>query len=306
MRTRHLSRRTEQAYVGWIRRFIGFHRRRHPREMGEREVGEFLTSLAVHENVSASTQNQALAALQFLYLDVLGMPFSVGALVTRAKRGRRLPEVLSRAEVARVLAQLSGRARLVATLLYGSGLRLEECLSLRVKDVDAVERIVSVRAGKGNKDRMSVLPEGAVAAMLVQLGRVRQLHASDAAAGVEVPLPDAFERKQPSAGRELGWQWVFPASRPTGEIGAHPVRYHLHPSVIQREMSRAVKAAGITKRAGCHTLRHSFATHLLESGYDIRTIQQLLGHRDVRTTMIYTHVSRRGSLGVVSPADGLG
>lgn len=321
MRIRHLSRATEETYVAWIRRFIVYNNRRHPREMAEREVGAFLTALAVRGNVSASTQNQALAALQFLYVDVLGVPITLGGDVVRAKRPHRLPEVLTKAEVGLVLANMSGVSWLVASLLYGSGLRIGECLALRVKDVDVAERVITVRGGKGDKDRMTVLAESMRAPLMEQLGVVRALHVRDFASGsVVVPLPYALGRKFPGASRELGWQWMFPASRlvirasqlTLREVGqlslpedGRMVRWHLHPSVVQRSVASAVRGVGITKRAGCHTFRHSFATHLLEAGYDIRTVQQLMGHRDVRTTMIYTHVTKRGSLGVRSPGDGL-
>ena len=321
IRTRHFSAATEDSYVGWIRRYIDFHQRRHPRQMGEREVGAFLTDLAVRGAVAASTQNQALAALQFLYNEVLGIGLGIGDDVVRARRDRRVPEVLTRAEVSAVLNEMTGAPRLVASMLYGSGLRISECLSLRVKDVDVAERILTVRQGKGGKDRMTVLSESAAAPVAAQLGKVRTLHARDLASGrVVVPLPAALNRKYPRAATELGWQWLFPASRVImraselmdRELGrlsfpddARMVRWHMHPSVVQRSVALALRAAGIVKRAGCHTFRHSFATHLLESGYDIRTVQQLLGHRDVRTTMIYTHVTKKGSLGVRSPGDSL-
>jgi integron integrase len=321
MRARHLSRATEEAYVGWIRRFVVHHGRRHPREMGEREVGAFLTALAVEGHVASSTQNQALAALQFLYNEVLALPIAVGGDVVRAKRPHRLPEVLSRREVAAVLGELHGTPHLVASLLYGSGLRLGECLSLRVKDVDVVERIVTVRGGKGDKDRMTVISETTIPALVVQLAGARALHAADVASNrVVLPLPGALARKHRHAITGAGWQWLFPATRlvtraselserdlgsATIPSGSSMVRWHLHPSVVQRAVAVAVRAAGIVKRAGCHTFRHSFATHLLESGYDIRTVQELLGHTDVRTTMIYTHVTKKGSLGVRSPGDEL-
>jgi integron integrase len=321
IRTHHFSAATEAAYVGWIRRFIHFHQRRHPREMGEREVGAFLTALAVDANVAASTQNQALAALQFLYNEVLGIALGIGDDVIRAKRPHRLPEVFTRAEVSALFAELTGTPRLVAAMLYGSGLRISECLSLRVKDVDIAERIVSVRRGKGAKDRMTVLSENVVVPVAEQLGKVRELHARDLASRrVVVPLPSALHRKYPRASTELGWQWLFPASRvimraselTERELGHltfpeddRMVRWHMHASVVQRAVAVGIRMAGIVKRGGCHTLRHSFATHLLEAGYDIRTVQQLLGHRDVRTTMIYTHVTKKGSLGVRSPGDAL-
>lgn len=321
IRTRHFSRATEVVYLGWIRQFVEFHGRRHPRDLGEREVGAFLTSLAVARHVASSTQNQALAALQFLYTEVLEQPLAIGADIVRAKRPHRVPEVLTRMEVSAVINEMKGLPWLVTLMLYGSGLRVGECLALRVKDVDVTERVVTVRGGKGAKDRMTVLSDNAIAPLMVQIGNVRELHARDNASNrVIVPLPHALGRKYPSASRELGWQWLFPATRlvtraselTTRELGTLTlppegtmVRFHLHPSVVQRAVRAAVRAAGVTKHVGCHTFRHSFATHLLESGYDIRTVQQLLGHRDVRTTMIYTHVSKKGSLGVRSPGDSL-
>ncbi|MEO7455288.1 MAG: integron integrase [Gemmatimonadaceae bacterium] len=321
MRTKHLSAATEEAYVGWIRRYIAFHQKKHPREMGEPEVGAFLSDLAVRGHVASATQNQALAALQFLYNEVLGLPLNIGDDVTRAKRPHRLPEVFSKREVAIVLAHLSGTPRLVASLLYGAGLRIGECMALRVKDVDLTERVLTVRSGKGGKDRMSVVPEAVVAALSEQLGVVRDLHARDRATNsVVVPVPTALVRKYPRANTDLAWQWVFPATRlvmraselTDRDLGENTfpndgrmVRWHLHQSVVQRAVGNAVRNSGITKRAGCHTFRHSFATHLLEAGYDIRTVQVLMGHRDVRTTMIYTHVTKRGSLGIRSPFDAL-
>lgn len=319
MRTRHLSAATEEAYVGWIRRYIAFHGRRHPRELADAEVGAFLSHLAVKGRVASSTQNQALAALQFLYNEVLGRPISVGGDVARAKRPHRLPEVFTRGEVAAVLSRLDGRPRTVANLLYGAGLRVGEALALRVKDVDLSERVLTVRSGKGGKDRMSVIPDSAVAALESQLAEVRGLHVRDLASrSVVVPVPTAIARKYPRSATDLAWQWLFPSSRlitraselTDRELGentfpgdARMVRWHMHQSAVQRAVAVALRAAGITKRAGCHTFRHSFATHLLEAGYDIRTVQELLGHSDVRTTMIYTHVSKRGALGVRSPAD---
>jgi len=305
IRTRHLSPRTEEAYVFWIRRFILFHRKRHPAEMAAPEVSEFLSSLAVQGHVAASTQNQALCALLFLYRHVLGVDLPWLEEVVRAKRPVRLPVVLSREEVAALLQYLHGVKRLAGGLLYGSGLRLLECLRLRVKDVDFGRNEIVVRAGKGDRDRRTMLP----AALKDPLGRlveaVRCQHQRDLAAGAGwVVLPHALGRKYPNAGREWGWQWVFPATRihfdrETGQRRRH----HLHESVLQRAVREAVLRAGIAKPAGCHTFRHSFATHLLEDGYDIRTVQELLGHRDVATTMIYTHVLQRGAMGVRSPMD---
>ena len=305
VRLRHLSPRTEQTYAGWVKRFVRYHGCRHPREMGDREIGHFLTSLAVDANVSASTQNQALAALLFLYREVLGIPVAVGDDTVRAKRGHRLPEVMTREEATRIIGMRSGTPRIVALLLYGSGLRLEESLTLRVKDIDFSTRSILVRSGKGNKDRRTVLADGAGKALHGHLELVRRLHARDLAAGWgNVAMPEALARKYPSGAAEWGWQWVFPARRRYVEIGTGVVRrHHLDPSVMQRAMKEAVRADGMTRRVSCHTFRHSFATHLLERGYDIRTVQELLGHSDVRTTMIYTHVLNRGALGVRSPAD---
>jgi integron integrase len=304
MRTRHYSRRTEAAYVAWVRRFIEFHGRRHPRDLGDAEVSAFLSALAVDGAVSAGTQNQALAALLFLYRHVLDAPLAMGRTVVRAKRPRRVPVVMTPEEVWRVIGAMDGACQLAATLLYGSGLRLAECLALRVKDVDFGAREITVRGGKGAKDRRTMLPDSAVEPLERHLASVARLWRRDHRAGhAGVELPHAMARKYPGASREWGWQWVFPASRIyVGKDGARR-RHHLHETVLQRAVHDAVRAAGITKRATCHTFRHSFATHLLAAGYDIRTVQELLGHSDVRTTMIYTHVLNRGGRGVRSPAD---
>ena len=304
---RHLSPRTEQAYLGWVRRYVRHCGGRHPRDLGDRDVGDFLTTLAVDRKVSASTQNQALAALLFLYREVLGISIGVGEHAVRAKRGRRLPEVMTRSEVSAVIAAMTGVTRLAARLLYGSGLRVEECLSLRVKDIGFTERTILVRAGKGNKDRRTVLPDSVASDLQPHLVLVRRLHERDLAAGQgAVALPDALLRKFPAAPTEWGWQWVFPARRRYVERGTGIVRrHHMDASVLQHAVRDAVRTAGIAKRVSCHTFRHSFATHLLERGYDIRTVQELLGHTDVRTTMIYTHVLGRGALGVRSPGDDL-
>jgi len=307
MRLRHFSARTEEAYLGWIRRYIRFHGVRHPGEMGARDVSAFLTHLAVRRRVSASTQNQALNALLFLYREVLGRPGVELEGVVRARRSVLVPVVLSRGEVAALLEHLHGVPWLVATLLYGGGLRLNECLELRVKDVDFARRQVAVRGGKGRKDRMTTLPERVIPELETHLDRVRAQHAADVTRGEgRVVLPDAVAGKYPGAAEAWAWQFVFPASRICRDARyGPPTRYHLHESVIQRAVTDAVRRAGLAKRASCHTLRHSFATHLLEAGHDIRTVQALLGHADVSTTMIYTHVLRRGALGVRSPADGL-
>jgi integron integrase len=309
LRVRRYSGRTEEAYVGWVRRYVHFAGRQHPRELGVGDVRKFLTALAVEGRVSASTQNQARAALVFLYRDVLNSPLDEAADgVVRAKRPVRLPVVLTPDEARAVLRQLDGTARLVALLLYGSGLRLLEALRLRVKDLDLERRELLVRGGKGAKDRVTVLAESACGALVEQLARVRRLHTRDLArGGGRVVLPDALGRKAPTLAADWGWQWVFPAARPYEDAvtGARR-RHHLHETAVQRAVRMAMLRAGVTKRATCHTFRHSFATHLLEDGYDIRTVQELLGHRDVRTTMLYTHVLNRGGRGVRSPADGMG
>jgi integron integrase len=307
IRTRHLSYNTEQAYVGWIKRFIFFHKKRHPREMGESEIGQFLSSLATDAHVAASTQNQALNALLFLYKEVLEQKVGFIQGVVRAKRATRLPVVLTKEEVQRVIQCVNGTPWLMAMLLYGAGLRLMECCRLRVKDVDFSRNQIVVRAGKGNKDRYTMLPLAAKEPLLRHLQVVKRQHEEDLHQGLgRVSLPYALEHKYPNAGKEWGWQWVFPATshyadRLTGERRRH----HLHESVLQKAVKDTRLKAGIAKPAGPHTFRHSFATHLLEDGYDIRTVQELLGHADVSTTMIYTHVLNRGGKGVRSPADGL-
>ena len=305
MRLRHYSHRTEATYVGWIVRYLRFHRYRNPIELGGAGIASFLSHPAQRGRVSASTQNQALSALLFLYREVLGVPPGHIGGIVRAKRPKKLPLVLAKAEVRLVLAELSGAKRLIAALLYGSGLRLMECLRLRVKDIDFEANRIIMREAKGGRDRVTMLPARLKPALRAHLERVRAVHARDRAGGAGgVELPAALGRKYPRAGAEWGWQWVFPAARQywdrtTGERRRH----HLDPSAVQRSVTAAVRASGIAKRASCHTLRHSFATHLLEDGYDIRTIQELLGHKDVSTTMIYTHVLNRGGRGVRSPMD---
>ena len=304
-RVRHYSRRTERAYLAWIRRFIFFHGKRHPAEMGAREITKFLSALAVEGNVAASTQNQALSALLFLYRDVLEQDLPWLDDVVRAKRPARLPVVLTREEVRSLLSQMRGVPRLMALLLYGAGLRLLECARLRVKDVDFARNQLVVRGGKGDKDRVTMLPAVVKTELARHIEAMKHQHEKDLQCGAGwVELPSALARKYPNAGREWPWQWVFPATRIYVEraTGQHR-RHHLHESVLQRAVREALLRTAIPKRASCHTFRHSFATHLLEDGHDIRTVQELLGHRDVSTTMIYTHVLNRGPAGVQSPAD---
>jgi integron integrase len=308
IRLKHYSLRTEQAYVDWIKRFIWHHGKRHPGDMGAPEVEAFLTHLAVAGKVAASTQNQAKSALLFLYREVLesDLPWLDG--VESAKAPKRLPVVLTVAEVQAVLSRLSGTHWLIGCLLYGTGMRIMECLRLRVKDVEFARGEILVRDGKGFKDRVTMLPESAAAPLREHLTRVQALHERDMAEGVPpVFLPYALGRKYPNGGREWGWQFVFPAAGlavdPRTGIAR---RHHVQDQAFQRAMKQAVLDAGLAKPATPHTLRHSFATHLLESGYDIRTVQELLGHSDVKTTMIYTHVLNRGGRGVVSPLDRVG
>jgi integron integrase len=301
---RHYSPRTAKVYVGWARRLVSYHRR-HPRELGPAEVKAFLDSLANERGVSASTHQQALCAIVFLYRHVLGVEPPWIDELARPRRTPRLPVVLNREEVGRILAQMNGVPKLMAELLYGSGLRLLECACLRVKDIDFGAGHLLIRDTKGQKDRITVLPQRVRAALRDHLERVRRQHDADRRAGAGyVELPGALRVKYPNLGREWPWQWVFPATRwyaerTTGEWRRH----HLHETVLQRAFRVAVHAAGVAKHATCHCIRHSFATHLLEAGYDIRTIQELLGHRDVATTMVYTHVLNRGPLGVRSPLD---
>jgi integron integrase len=307
LRVRHYSPRTEETYVAWVRRFVKFHGTRHPADLEAGDVARFLSHLADARHVSAATQNQALAALLFLYRDVLGRDFGWLTDVVRAKRARRLPVVLTRDEVRRVLDRMAGATRLMAQLLYGSGLRLSECTSLRVKDVDLERRQLTVRAGKGNRDRITVLPDLAAAALAPHLERGRALHQRDLGAGAgRTTLPDALARKYPAAEGEWAWQYVFPSRQLVWDARESVWRrHHVDETVLQRAVKAAVRQAQLSKRVSCHTFRHSFATHLIEDGYDIRTVQELLGHRDVNTTMIYTHVLNRGGRGVRSPADRL-
>jgi integron integrase len=305
IRLRHYSLRTEHAYVYWVRYFIRFHGMRHPREMGGEEVTAFLTQLATVRNVAAATQNQALAALLFLYKEVLGIELPWLDGIHHAKRPRRLPVVLTKSEMRALLASMDGTHGLMASLMYGTGMRLMECLALRVKDVDLERREITIRQGKGGKDRRTVLPTTLIDPMRSHLARVREVFAADRAAQVPgVELPGSYGRKNPNAGKMWGWHWVFPQARlsidPRSGIRR---RHHVYEQTFSRSLSRAARSADLTKPISAHVLRHSFATHLMESGYDIRTVQELLGHKDVSTTMIYTHVLNRGGRGVVSPLD---
>jgi integron integrase len=307
LRSRHYSKRTEDSYVVWITRYILFHKLRHPEEMAEAEVNQFLTHLAVKMEVAAATQNQALCALLFLYRHVLTRELGELGDVIRARRSKRLPVVLTREEVKVVFSQLKGEQRLIAILMYGTGMRLMECLRLRVKDIDFGFGEILIRQGKGDKDRRTMLPDRLKGSLREHLQRVKQIHGLDLAAGHgRAALPYSLSRKYPNASREWGWQFVFPqAKRWVNQETKEQGRHHIDPSIVQKAIKGAVREAGIAKPATSHSLRHSFATHLLEDGYDIRTIQELLGHKDVATTMIYTHVLNRGSRGVRSPADTL-
>ena|SRR5688572_427444 len=308
IRLRHYGRRTEEAYVGWVKRFILFHGKKHPAAMGADEVNAFLNHLAVERRVSASTQSQALCALIFLYRHVLEDPLQWMDEIVRAQRRERLPLVLVKSEVRTLLGAMEGVPRLVASVLYGGGLRLLEALRLRVKDVDFAANMIVVRQGKGDKDRRTLLPEGLKEPMRRQIEQARRIHQRDLRLGLgAVWLPDALAMKYRNAAREFPWQWVFPATRLwTDPVTGARGRHHLDESVIQRAVRRGVRSAGLDKPAACHTLRHCFATHLLEDGYDIRTVQELMGHADVRTTMIYTHVLQQmGRRGIRSPLDQL-
>lgn len=305
IRVKHYSIRTETQYLQWMKRFILFHGKRHPKDMGAAEVEAFLSHLAVEGNVSASTQNQALSALLFLYREVLAIELPWLDDVVRAKKPQRLPSVLNRAEVSLVLERMEGTYSLMARLLYGTGMRLMECCRLRVKDIDFGQREILIRDGKGAKDRVTMLPETLISDLQAHLVKRRRLYEDDLNKGMaEVFLPDALERKYPNAPNEWAWQYVFSSgSYSIDPRSGRERRHHIDEKLLQRAMKKAVTASGITKFATPHTLRHSFATHLLEGGYDIRTVQELLGHSDVSTTMIYTHVLNKGGRGVVSPLD---
>lgn len=305
IRLRHYSLRTEQSYIHWVKRFIIFHKRRHPAEMGEREITAFLTHLAVNRNVSASTQNQALSAILFLYKHVLEIKLEWLDEIVRAKRPRHLPVILSRQEVSHLLEELHGLNGLIARMLYGTGMRKMECLRLRVQDIDFSYQQITVRSGKGDKDRITMLPQALVDPLANHIEKVRRLHNKDLDEGYgEVHLPYALERKYPNAGKSWAWQFVFPATRRSVEPHTGVIRrHHWYETNVSRAIREALHKTGINKRVSVHTLRHSFATHLLDDGYDIRTVQELLGHKDVKTTQIYTHVLNKGGRGVRSPLD---
>lgn len=307
MRVKHYSVRTERTYISWIKRFILFHDKKHPKEMGEPEVEAFLTWLAVERNVAKSTQNQAFNALIFLYREIFKIPLEGRINAVRSSKQQRLPVVMSKEEVQRVLSGMNGTTQLMAKLLYGSGIRMMECIRLRVKDIDFEINEIRIRSGKGDKDRLVPLPERIKPALKTHLERVKLIHEHDLNEGYgEVYLPYALGRKYPNAGKEWGWQYVFPSSKLSRDPRKNMIRrHHMDPSSLDRAIKRAVKLAGIIKRVTSHTFRHSFATHLLQTGTDIRTIQSLLGHNDVSTTMIYTHVLRQGAQGVKSPLDTL-
>jgi integron integrase len=306
LRERRYSRKTEQAYVHWIRRFVIFHGRRHPKDLGPEHVRDFLSALATEAGVSASTQNQALAAILFLYQRALRQALPRVDGIAPAKRSRRVPDVLSQAELRAILRHLNDPLRLCVQLMYGGGLRLSECMRLRIKDIDLDRREIIVRDGKGGKDRRTPLPESCLGALRRHLDARRRASAEDGRLGVRTTgIPDSLVRKSPKIDADWRWQFVFAAARTFVDPGGTRRRHHLHETALQRAFKAAVDAAGIAKRASCHSLRHSFATHLLEAGSDIRTVQELLGHTDLKTTMIYTHALNRGALGVRSPADNL-
>lgn len=305
IRVKHYSLRTEKAYTDWIYRFIIYHNKKHPAEMGAKEIQQFLNYLAVNLNVASSSQNQALNAINFLYKEVLGMDYDQLKEIIWAKKPKKIPVVLSRPEINQLLSKMEGLPKLMASLLYGTGMRLIECLRVRVKDIDFNLNQIHIHAGKGRKDRVAILPQKLIGGLKIQINTVKALHQQDLAAGWgEVYLPYALHQKKKSTATEFGWQYLFPADRLSVDPrSGKKRRHHQHESVLRNYIYLARKKAGILKPVSCHTLRHSFATHLLEDGYDIRTVQELLGHSNVATTMIYTHVLNRGGMAVRSPLD---
>ncbi len=304
IRLRHYSPRTEESYVNWIRKYVLYHNKKHPRDMGEKEIRDYLNNLSLTQNLSYSTQNQALNAIIFLYKNVIKK--ELGNLnFEKAKRVKHIPVVLSKNEVKLILDKLEGIVKLIVSLLYGSGLRLSECLRIRIKDVDVDYMQIIIRDGKGEKDRRTMIPGSLINQLKKQIEKVKHIHTSDLKkSGGFTNLPYALEKKYPNANKQFGWQYLFPASKQIYEAKTkRKHRHHLHEATIQRAVKRAVSKAEIVKQVSPHTFRHSFATHLLENGYDIRTVQELMGHKDVRTTMIYTHVLNKGVMGVKSPLD---
>lgn len=304
LRAKHYSKRTEQVYISWIKRYILFHNKRHPAEMGKEEIKQFVNYLAVKENVSSSTQNQALQSILYLYKNILKKDVGWIQEIKRAARIKHLPVVFSKKETIRIIDQLQGTVKIIVSLLYGGGLRLSECLNLRIKDIDFDYKQMIIRDGKGEKDRQTILPDSIVAELKKHLNKVYKLHKNDLQKGRgETILPYALKRKYPKAAKEFGWQYVFPADKFIKDKSTKLIfRYHIHESTVQRTVKQAIRKAGVIKNGSPHTFRHSFATHLLENGYDIRTIQELLGHKSVKTTMVYTHVLNKG-MGVKSPLD---
>lgn len=305
IRLKHYSIRTEEAYVGWIRRYVFFHNKTHPSELSEVHIREFLSHLAIKQNVAASTQNQAFNAIIYLYKQVLKIDLDDIGIVERAKRNRKIPVVFSSTEAKNVLKNMSGVNKLMASLLYGTGMRLMECVRLRIKDVDFSNNRIIVRDGKGSKDRVTILPEKLIDILKLQIKRVELQHQQDLSDGFgTVYLPNALSKKHPSAEKSFGWQYFFPSSRNSKDPRSNKIhRHHINESVLQKAVKIAINKIKFVQPASCHTFRHSFATHLLESGYDIRTVQELLGHQNVKTTMIYTHVLKKGGLAVKSPLD---
>ena len=306
LRAKHYSHRTEETYIKWVRQYIRFHEMRHPREMNVTEIGSFVTHLAVEKNIAASTQNQALSAILFLYRQVLNIPLDETKLnFVRPNKPKRVPTVLSKSEAKAVLEKMDGLYQIMGQLMYGSGLRLMECVRLRIKDLDFSNRQIIVREGKGDNDRITTFPDALLEPLRIHLRTVKALHDKDLHAGYgRVYLPNALAEKYTNADREFAWQYVFPApERSTDPVTGQTRRHHIHETNLQKAVKQAAKSSKINKHITPHTFRHSFATHLLQNGYDIRTVQELLGHKDVKTTMIYTHVLQRGGLAVKSPLD---